>query len=269
MFLPGMYQEAIRGDHSLLLRAVGPTAIFHVSTRLSGVFVVERIDDHWQGATLAFVSGSIAEIQSIFLPPSFRVTGIGEHGEAFVLTAADGRTVRGTLDQFMAAPKLFAPDDRSAYFEQLEQVFFDRHLLRPRPFGPRRRAPATDMALSDPAAVATAGEARVPVGDAEVWLDFDCAWPEKVLQLLPHARRLLAELARIGRAGAEFLWANDPYGDEATFFDAMTPTGLIIFLTGDFEIHYERTNGVLCFEGYWRTVTFTADGTPVDHWAEP
>ena len=200
----GMFQAAMRGDHSLLRSAAGPA-------------------------------------------------GIGEHGDEFVLTAADGRTVHGTLDQFMASPKLFAPDDRIAYLEQLEQVFFDRHLLRPRPFGPRRQAPTTD----------------VVVGDAEVWLDFDCAWPEKVRQLLPHARRLLADLTRIGRDGAEFLWANDPYGDEATFFDVMTPTGLIIFLTGDFEIHYERTNGVLCFEGHWRTVQFTSARRPVDHWTEP
>jgi hypothetical protein len=101
-----------------------------------------------------------------------------------------------------------------------------------------------------------------------VWLDFECAGPGKVTRQLPHARELLADLAGIGRVGAEFLWATDPEGDKAAFLEVMAPTSLVILSPGDFEIHYEGTSDVLVMDGYWLAVQFTADRTPVDHSVE-
>lgn len=139
------------------------------------------------------------------------------------------------------------------------------------PDEPDAGSPATDVAISDPEAVAEAGGAMVAVGDDEVWLDFEAGEPETVMRQLPHVRGLLADLAAIGRAGAEFVWSRTP--GEATvpedeFFELMTPTSLRIHTDGGFSVHYEHTSDVLVMDGYWLAVRFTADRTPVDEFVD-
>jgi hypothetical protein len=51
--------------------------------------------------------------------------------------------------------------------------------------------------------------------------------------------------------------------DKAGFFAGMTATSLVIYLTGDFELHYEEAGETFFMEGYWPSVQFLADRTPV------
>jgi hypothetical protein len=266
----GPFVAAIEGDDSELRTVAGPDAMIDVAPDLSSVLVVRPTADGKQTGTVAIVGsdGVGNAISTIHVPRSFPVTGIRRDGAEFVLTSADGRTVHGTPDQFAVEPRLLNEDVNPRYAEQLDQLFLETHLRPPQRFASPRESPTCDAALREPADVVAAGEAMVAIGDDEVWLDFECAGPGKVTRQLPHARELLADLAGIGRVGAEFLWATDPEGDKAAFLEVMAPTSLVILSPGDFEIHYEGTSDVLVMDGYWLAVQFTADRTPVDHSVE-
>ena len=44
---------------------------------------------------------------------------------------------------------------------------------------------------------------------------------------------------------------------------------MVVYLTGDFEIHFEGLSGTEFYmDGYWPVVQFRADGTPVDHYVD-
>jgi hypothetical protein len=265
---PETFATALRGDDTRLRTSAGTGALVHIATGLSSVFVVRPGDDARQVGTVAIVGtdGIGNTISPVHLPPSFRVIAIGQDGDEFVLTAADGRTVHGTPDQFATRPFLPRPDDR-----QLERVFLETHLLPPRRFSSPAEPPHTDAALSEPDAVVAAGSAVVALaGGEEVWLDFESAGPGKVTELLPHTRALLADLTRVSHEGAEFLWSRiaGDGADRGEFFEVMTPTSLVVYVTGEFAVHYEGTSGTLCMEGYWLAVQFAADRTPLDHTVE-
>ena len=258
------------GDHALRAEA-GPDALIQLAPELSSVLVVRP----GAGARLAIIGGEDggSALSDVHIPTSFPVSSVSLDGGEFVLTAADGRTVRGTPDQFAVEPRLIREEVNPRHAEQRDQLFHETHLRPPQRFSSPSESPAADAALSEPAAVAEAGEAVVKLGDRDVWLSFECAGPGKVTEQLPHVRGLLADLDALGRAGAEFLWArhedaHDADDDKDEFMAVATATSLVVLSTGDFEIHYEETSGVYCMDGYWLAVQFTADRTPVEDLVE-
>lgn len=263
-----IFAAALRDDKRLR-REAGPDAVFCVAPELHSVFLVQKAEDGTQAGTVAIVGSGGGVVGVVDLPRSFQVRTITHDDARFALTSADGRTATGTPDQFDAHPRLVAESVNPRYQEQLEEIFLNTHLLRNRAVA-GIDAPTTDQGLDGPELdeIIRLGEAMVTVADEELWLKFDNAWPEKVSELLPHTRDLLARLDHLGRAGAEFLWAEVSPGDEpeSDFLEMMTPTSLVMFLTGDFEIHYEGISDTEYYmDGYWPAVHFLANGTPVDH----
>jgi hypothetical protein len=265
----GTFVAALRGDDTGLRTEAGPDALVRVAPALSSVLVVRADEDGEQTGTVAIVGaeGVGSAVVSFPVPTSFRVTAVGEDGGEFVLTAADGRTVHGTPNQFASMPVHLDED----VDPRRDPAFFAPH-LRPHERIISLPAPAADAALSDAETVAAAGEAMVtPPDGQEVWLDFETEG--RVTELLPQARALLADLPGIGRTGAEFLWSRTTEGDEteddrAEFFEIMKPTSLVLSADGDFTVHYEGAAGTYCMDGYWLSVRFTEDRTPVDHAVE-
>lgn len=270
----GPFEAAITGDDTELREVAGPDAMIDVAPDLSSVLVVRPTTEGKQAGTVAIVrEGGGSTLAEFDVPGSFVVTGIGRDGAEFVLTADDGRTVHGTPAQWAVDPMLLDEEHNPRYAEQLEQVFHERHLLAQEQFATADVSPAADVRLADEDAVAEACEAMVTIGERELWLSFECGGPEKVRQLLPHTRALLADIERIGRDGAEFLWARHVEGDEteadkAEFLEVARPTSLVVYVSGDFAVHYEETSEVYVMDGYWPAVQFTADRTPVDHTVE-
>lgn len=270
----GPFKAAIEGDDTELRNVAGPDAMINIAADLSSVLVVRPTTEGKQAGTVAILhEGGGSTLARFGVPGSFRVTAVDRDGDEFVLTSDDGRTVHGTPDQFAAEPLLIGEEYNPRYAEQREQIFYERHLLPPKRFSSPAESPAADRALSEPDAVVEAGEAMVTIGDEELWLSFECAGPGKVEQLLPHARALLADIERIGRDGAEFLWAGTAEDDEteedkAEFLEVARPTSLVIYVSGDFAVHYEETSEVYVMDGYWLAVQFTADRTPVVHYLE-
>lgn len=266
------FAAALRGDETRLRDEVGADAVVCVAPELESVFVVRTGEDGGQTATV----GGPGIVAVVRLPRAFRVTEITSDGGRFVLTDAEGRTARGTPAQFRSWPMLLDADVNPDYEAQLEAVLLDTH--RVPEYATLSEGPRTDLAMSGPevAQIIQAGEAMIVVdGEDAIWLDFDNAWPEKVEELLPHTRALLADLQAIGRAGAEFLWhqtenaTEDDEGSAEEFFATMAPTTLVVYVTGDFAVHYERMSGsVFYMDGYWPAVRFRADRTPVDHFVD-
>jgi hypothetical protein len=264
------FHDALQGDDRALRAEAGPDAMIQLAPDLSSVLVARP----GIGVTIAIVgseNGGGSVLRDLHVPTSFAVAAVGRDGGEFVLTSADGRTVRGTPDQFAVEPRLIREEVNPRHDEQRDQLFYETHLRPPRRFSSPSESPAADVALSEPDAVADAGEAMVRIGEREVWLSFECAGPGKVREQLTHVRGLLAELDVVGRAGAEFLWARyegDDKGDKAEFMSLATATSLVLLSTGDFEVHYEETSGVYCMDGYWLAVQFAADRTPVEDLVE-
>jgi hypothetical protein len=270
----GPFTAAIEGDDTELRAEAGPDAMINIARDLSSVLVVRPTTEGKQSGTVAVLhEGGGSTLARFGVPRSFRVTAVDRDGAEFVLTADDGRTVHGTPDQFAAEPLLIGEEHNPRYAEQREQIFYERHLLPLNRFSSPAESPTTDRALADEDVVAEAGEVVVTIGDDELWLSFECAGPGKVRQLLPHARELLADIERIGRDGAEFMWAriaeDDETGkDQDEFLDVARPTSLVIYVSGDFAVHYEETSEVYVMDGYWLAVQFTADRTPVIHYVD-
>jgi hypothetical protein len=263
------FHDALQGDDHALRAEAGPDALIQIAPELSSVLVVRPGVD----VTLAIVGNENGGhlLGTVYVPASFPIASVGQEGGEFVLTSTDGRTVRGTPDQFAVEPRLIRDEVNPRHDEQREQLFYETHLRPAQRFSSPSESPAADVALSDPDAVAEAGEAMVRVGDRDVWLSFDCAGPEKIREQLPHVRGLLADLDTIGRVGAEFLWARyegDPEDDKAEFMALATASSLVVLSNGDFEVHYEETSGVYVMDGYWLAVQFSADRTPVEDLVE-
>lgn len=265
------FAAALRGREARLRDEVGPDAIVCVARELSSVFVVQPGEDGRQTGTL----GGPGQVAVIRLPRTFQVRSVTQDGDEFVLTDADGRTARGTPRQFTAWPMLLDESVNPHYDEQLEATLLTTHLL-PHPRETTVDCPRTDRALNGPevAEILQAGEAMVTVGEDDMWLLFDNARPEKIEELLPHTRALLADIEAIGRAGAEFLWnSGEDDGEDDTeraeFLAMAAPTSLVVYLTGDFAIHYEQLSDTEFYmDGYWPAVQFRADRTPVDHYVD-
>lgn len=291
-----IFTAALKGDETRLRDEVGPDAIVCVASELGHVLVVQPGEDGRQRGTVGG-PGQVAEVR---LPRTFTVTQVTHDDTQFVLTDARGRVARGTPDQFAWSPMILDAEVNPAYDEQFEAVLLDTHRI-PHDRDTDLDGPRTDPSLSGPeiAELLRAGDATVVDGETELWLHFENAWPEKIEELLPHARTLLAAIDTLGRTGAEFLWNQaeededgeedepdladededgdhdeeddeDEYGEVASeedFFELAKPTSLVVYVTGDFAIHYEELSDTYFYmDGYWPAVRFRADGTPVDHY---
>jgi len=241
-----IFASALAGDDAELTAVAGADGVVCVAPELHSVFLVEAAPDGTHKATVAVVgSYGGGSVNLVPIPKAFRVQRIESDGERFVVAAADGRTVHGTPSQFAHWVKILDEEHNPDYETHLEEAFL--------------ATPSLPEDSPEPEQLAT---------DIEV--SFDSAGPETVTALLPHARTLAAALDRIAQAGAEFLWTWGAKGDEseaekAEFFDqVMPPTDLVVYRSGDFELHYCNASGGDHFmEGYWPAILFRADQTPV------
>jgi hypothetical protein len=299
VFTQEAFEAALSGDESRLAGEAGPGG--HV--RVAGDWVLVAPDGAGKVVLGRRWHQGGVDVSRIPLPDGFRVREVAVDDGRFALTGADGRVVRGTPEQFTARPKLLDPELNPRHRQQVEEVFLMTHLLPERNREVVPDPPTADVGLgaAHVAEIARAGQVAVPLGgDEPVWVRFDCAGPEKVVELLPHARTLLASFERLGREAAAYVWARiiedsdddsdgdndgdpgdtaiedaDKVGedtedddtedeiDEDEFLEHMVPTGIAVYLTGDFELHFEGASGTVYLDGYWPSVQFTADGTPV------
>ncbi|MFD7969399.1 hypothetical protein [Streptomyces clavifer] len=118
------FASALRGDDVRLREFAGAYGLVCTAVELSSVFVIRPADDGGQRGTLAVVGasggGGVSEVR---LPRSFSVRRIGHDGGCFVLTADDGREVRGTPGQFGAWPKIVTAEHNPAYEQHLEEAY--------------------------------------------------------------------------------------------------------------------------------------------------
>ncbi|MER5642533.1 hypothetical protein ABT095_37055 [Kitasatospora sp. NPDC002227] len=257
-------QSALNGDAEELRRVVGPGGLVCVAPGLSSVFVVRTAADGAQTGTVA-LPGSTTSVQ---LPRSFQVRHIGHDRERFTLTSADGRSVTGTPRQFGAYYKVIAEEYNPWYEEHVAEAFLATNLLPDGLLLPRVVHADSDPRVGGLQAEGGITGSSVTVAGQQLEIWFDCAGPEKVTVLLPHARRLVAGFERIRRDGAEFIWTAFAEGDEteeekARFPEVMTPETLVVYRSGDFEVHFGETGSRYFMDGYWPAVQYRADMTPV------
>ncbi|MGW6745284.1 hypothetical protein ACWGDX_31870 [Streptomyces sp. NPDC055025] len=258
-----VFAAALTGEDTLARSLAGPDGVLCVAPALSSVFLVEPAAGGGQTGTVAVVGASGGGMVSLVeLPRSFRVLRIGHDQDGYVLTGEDGRSVRGTPAQFAARPKLVGREHNPAYEEHLEEAFLATHLI-PADGG------TAHAGTGDGTQYGQYG-GTVHAAGLDIELSFDRAGPEKTAALLPHARRLVADFARIRRAATEFLHAWGAEGDGTDeeerlgFAAAMVPTDLVVYRSGDFEVAFEDTSGTYFLDGYWPNIVFRADMTPVD-----
>ncbi|MET8176006.1 hypothetical protein [Streptomyces clavifer] len=266
-----IFASALRGDDVRLREFAGAYGLLCTAVELSSVFVIRPADDGTQRGALAVVGASGGGgVSKVRVPRSFPVRRVGYEGDCFVLTADDGREVGGTPGQFGAWPKIVTAGHNPAYEQHLEEAFLATHLLPDGPRGPS----ASDL----PSPGASWGELPadeivrrqyvvVPAAGQDLSVSFDCAGPEKVAELLPHAREVVAEFDQVRRTGAEFLWDWGANGDEseedrAGFLEAVAPADLVVFRSGDFEVHFGDASGRFFPDGYWGAVQYQRDMTP-------
>lgn len=270
-----VFASTLQGDESVLRGILAPDSIVCVAPQPRGVFVVEDMADGSQAAMVAHVgpsgSGSISPVR---VPRSFPIRHVSHDDERFVVTSADGRTVHGRLWQFKKWVKVLDQEHNPSYEQHIEEAFLATHLIPDDPLQPAHLT--TDPVLGDVRLdpvlpqYADSYEAIIPIADDELRLAFDSAGQGKATALLPHARVLVTALDRIAAAGAEFLWnwgadRDEPDEEKEAFLrEVSPPTDLVIYRSGDFEIHYAGASGTKYFmDGYWPAVQFTADLTPV------
>ncbi|MFL6119203.1 hypothetical protein [Actinophytocola sp.] len=261
------FADALRGNAERLRQEAGAGALICVAPELSSVFVVGTADGKQTGTVAVVERGLVGAVE---LPRSFQVREVARDGGQFVLTSADGRVARGTPEQFTTWTRIVAEGVNPRFDEHLAEILVNTHQIPVRDLAGADDTPATDPALRNVEEISRVGEAMVTVGDEEVWLTFENAWPEKVVELVPHVRELLAALETLGRTGAEFLLARTTTAqgsdeDRAEFLARMRASSLVVYLSGDFELHYEGVSGTYYLDGYWPSVQFLANGTPVDH----
>ncbi|KQX78823.1 hypothetical protein AB0K86_07845 [Streptomyces clavifer] len=266
-----IFASALRGDDVRLRELAGEHGLVCTAVEPGSVFLIRPAEDGGQRGTLAVVGASGGgSVSKVRLPRSFPVRRIGYGGGCFVLTAGDGREVRGTPAQFGAWPKILTAEHNPAYEQHLEEAFLATHLF---PDGPRDPLaaelppPGTAWGGLPADEIVRRRYVVVPAAGQDLSVSFDCAGPEKVAELLPHALEVVAEFGRIRRTGAEFLWDWGANGDEseedrAGFLDAVAPTDLVVLRSGDFEVHFDDVSGRYFPDGYWGAVQYRRDMTP-------
>ncbi|WP_018352653.1 hypothetical protein [Longispora albida] len=98
-----------------------------------------------------------------------------------------------------------------------------------------------------------------------LWLISDDETP--FVDLLPHARRIIAAFDQVHRESLAFLWSWGATGDEtaedqARFRDELRPETVTLHPSGAFVVHYAVTAGRHFPDGYWPAVHHHADLTP-------
>lgn len=266
-----MFARALRGDRASLEILRRGAHVLCVAEPLSTVLRVVAEPDGGQEAVLATVGASGGgTVLRLAVPRAFRIDAAGHDATHLVLRAADGRTVRATPGQFGTHVRLLPPDHNPLYEEQLAEAFLAAPLLPRGDWRPDRTPPVRDEGLG----VVTFDRDLVDYGvavtldDRPLRLSFDAADAGRTAELAPHARRLAEALPSIGAAGGEFLWSwgadgTEPAEEKARFLDALRPDGLVVYRSGDFEVHFDDTSGDYFPEGYWPAVRYRADRTPV------
>ncbi|MCQ0022856.1 hypothetical protein M4914_07750 [Streptomyces somaliensis DSM 40738] len=266
-----VFARALRGDRESLEALRRDARVLCVAEALSTVLHVVAEPDGGQRAVLATVGPSGGGIVSLLeVPRSFRVEDAGHDATHLVLRAADGRTVRATPGQFRAHVRLLPPEQNPSYEEQLTEAFLAAP-LRPEGDWPSDRTPPVRCeglgTIAFDADLVGYGVA-VAFGGRSLWLSFDAADAGRTAELAPHARGLVEALTSVGAAGGEFLWhwgsdGTESPEEEARFLDALRPGSLVVYRSGDFEVHFDDTSGDHFPEGYWPAVRYRADRTPV------
>ncbi|AUG80731.1 hypothetical protein CFP65_6060 [Kitasatospora sp. MMS16-BH015] len=238
---------ALIGAPEQLTDILGPDDLLCVAPELSSVFTVRTTSTDGTQTAMVDLPGSTAFVR---LPRSFRLRQITHDGGHFTLTSTDGRSVTGTPRQFSTPYKVIAEEYNPRYEQHLEEAFLATGRL---PVDP---TPPHTLQLSSPAA------------ERQLELHFDSAGPEKVTDLLPHAHHLASELERIHREGTAFIWSAFAEGDETAeeqsrFPELMVPQALVVYRSGDFELHFEEPEHHYFMAGYWPAVQYRADLTPV------
>lgn len=106
------------------------------------------------------------------------------------------------------------------------------------------------------------------VAGFELWICLDTSEAERVEALLPLARRVLADFERLAVVATAYLWEwgddgeNRP-GEKEAFPSVMVPNALVLDSEGGFAVHFED-RGEYYMDGYWPSVWFDEDFTPVD-----
>ncbi|MFF2024355.1 hypothetical protein ACFVW2_21445 [Streptomyces sp. NPDC058171] len=264
------FAGALRGDGVSLDSLRRGARALSVGTELSAVFRVGTGSDGEQQAVLAAVGPSGGgTVTRVALPRAFRVEHLTHDATHFTLRAADGRTVRATPEQFATHVLLLPPDDDPRYEVRLTEAFLATALLPDRSWTPERTPAVHDALLGTISYARGAGGygTDLVLGDQDVRLTFDGAGVEKVTELLPHARDLVAGFAPVEAAGRGFLWSwgrdgTETADDERRFKDALCPGALVVYRSGDFEVHFDDTSGDHFPDGYWPVVRHRADRTP-------
>ncbi|MFD7551902.1 hypothetical protein [Streptomyces sp. NPDC059816] len=264
------FAGALRGDGISLDSLRHSARALCVGTELSAVFRVGTGSDGEQHAVLATVGpsggGTVARVA---LPRAFRVEHITHDATHFTLRVADGRTVRATPEQFGTHVLLLPPGDDPRYEVRLTEAFLATALLPDRSWTPDRTPAVHDAVLGTITyAQGTGGYGTdLVLGDQDVRLTFDGADVEKVMELLPHVRDLVAGFAPVEAAGRQFLWSwgsdgTETADDEHRYQGALRPGALVVYRSGDFEVHFDDTSGDYFLDGYWPVVRHRADRTP-------
>lgn len=275
MFDLDVFAGALRGDGASLETLRQGAHALCVAEELSSVFRVAAGADGGQEAQLAQVGSGGGSVSPVSVPRSFRVEHIGHDTRHFTLHAADGRTVRATPWQFSSHVKLLFAECNPLYEAQLDEAFAATPLLPDRDPEPERTPPVSDPVLGTIPFDEGTSEygATLTVGDLSVWLSFDGADVDRVTELLPRARDLVTDFASVERTGREFLWSEGSDGTETAqarehYLDSLEPSGLVLYRTGDFEIHFDDTSGDHYLDGYWPVACFRSDRTPVSSYVE-
>ncbi|MFE0699647.1 hypothetical protein [Streptomyces sp. NPDC058872] len=227
--------------------------------------------DGGQEAVLAVVgSAGGGTLSLVTLPRSFLVEHIRHDATHLTLRAHDGRTVRATPGQLTVHVRLLPPEHNPLYETQSTEAFLATRLLPESSWPPDRTPPVRDAVLGTIAfdGKVASYETDVVFGDGSVWVSFDGCGAARTAELVPHVRGLVESFAAIEESGREFLWASGADGTESAeekdrLLDALEPQSLVVYRSGDFEVHYDDTSGTFCMEGYWPVVQYRADRTPV------
>jgi hypothetical protein len=266
----GIFAGALRGDGVSLDALQRDARALCVGTELSAVFRVGTDPDGEQQAVLATVGPAGGGIVTrVALPRTFRVERITHDADRFTLRAADGRTVSATPAQFGTHVLLLPPDDDPQHEARLTEAFLATALLPDRSWTPDRTPAVHDPLLGTITHTLGSGGygTDLALDDRDIRLTFDGAGVERVTELLPHARNLVAGFARIEADGREFLWSwgrdgTETADEERRFRAALCPGALVVYRSGDFEVHFDDTSGDHLPEGYWPVVRHRADRTP-------
>jgi hypothetical protein len=259
-----VFRAALDGDETALRDAAGPDGHYALAPgQRAALLVFTGPDGHQQGNT--YRPGTVSRLE---IPRGFRVRDVRHTDGRFVLTGADGTVVHGTAGQFGRCPQLIDEPDNPAYQEQVAENFRDTHLLPDPDADPGSCPPLHDPVLGaivhpgdDGHYTATADRDGEPVT-----VTFDSAGPDRVTALLPHARRLAGDVTGVHDRARDLIWAfgvhDEQPGERAQFDAATRAVYLTVFRTGDFELGVEDDGSYLP-DGYWLTVTYRADLTPV------